>query len=157
MSTHATRTILTDWTDSDGHVTRATETAPATGDVHRVVSPQLAAHEAQATWHDLGALVQDLEPLIGWPKMDAILSLINALQMDVRVEAISRMVHAAGGMLDYPVSVYLVLNADDPDLQVPPFPLPRGEGTIREAAGDDEALARAVQAELLAWMERTPS
>jgi len=60
------------------------------------------------------------------------------------------MVHAAGGMLDYPVSVYLVLNGDDAIAE--PFPLPRGEGTLMELCGDDEALARRAQAELRRWL-----
>ena len=153
MSTQATRTIITDWTGADGHITRATEAAPAAGDVHRVVPPQLAAHEARAIWDDLDALIQELEPLIGWPKMDAILSMVNALQQSVRMEAIARMIHVAGALLDYPVSLYMVVSVDDALGE--PLPLPRGEETLMELCGDDEALARRAQAELRRWLTHT--
>jgi len=65
MIAQTTRTVITSSTNSEGDFTRAVEDVPANGGMHRVIPPELAGHEAAATWHDHGALVQELEPLIG--------------------------------------------------------------------------------------------
>ena len=66
-----------------------------------MVSPELAAHDAKATWYDL----------------------------------------------------YTVVSADDALGEA--LPLPRGEGTLMELCGDDEALARRARAEPRRWLTHT--
>ncbi len=143
MNPETTRQIITDWTDREGRATRGVEAAPASGDVHRVVPPDVAARDAAHAWDEVDEKLKELEPQIGHKKLDELLSLVNALQCDVRSEAISRMVYAARAMFDFPISLYAVLDMKDPELLPPPLPLPRGPDTIMEAAGNDEALARA--------------
>jgi len=101
------RTIITEY-DSLRH--GLTVAADAIHDGGLVVQVPTVAEAETDTDEALGALkaqIHNLEPIIGWPAMDALLSGLNAAMLKLRDEAVARLITAAVQTLDYAQGVFV--------------------------------------------------
>jgi hypothetical protein len=104
---HARRHIVTHYPTGTVPEAVTVDSVSPRGVVHYAGSPATEAAAAQAALAAVDQLVEALRDEVGFERMDAILTAVNHLQMQVRSEAIARMVAAAGEMVDYTIAVFV--------------------------------------------------
>ena len=121
------REIITDQFPPEGSYVRAIDVIPAAGDVDRVYTIAEAVALTRAEHDRLDALIEGLRCLVGFRRMDALLSGVNAFENALRNETIARLVGAAADVRDWRIDAFIV---------------PEPEGARVDEGGDDATPVR---------------
>jgi len=106
------REIITDQFPSEGGYVRAIDVIPAAGDVDRVYTIAEAVALTRAEHDRLDALIEGLRCLVGFRRMDALLSGVNAFENALRNEMIARLIGAAADVRDWRIDAFIVPEAE---------------------------------------------
>ncbi len=90
----------------------AIDVIPAAGDVDRVYTTAEAVALTRAEHDRLDALIEGLRCLVGFRRMDALLSGVNAFENALRNEMIARLIGAAADVRDWRIDAFIVPEAD---------------------------------------------
>ena len=106
------RAIITKTYEDGVHRYTGEQPIPSDGDVHQVWTVASPAAQARADRAALDRAIESVRPFISRKQYVALSDGANTLDTSIRLEAISRMVAAAQGMIDFPIAVFLMAPQD---------------------------------------------